>query len=265
MIRFSRAKASEPAQHDERTDDHIVAGLAIKPHGGVVARIAGHTFLPSLIGPASVVLDIGANQGQFARAIVRDFDCRVHAVEPNPYLCTSLQELAIPGVTVHGVALAGTRGLRPFLVMNNSEASRVASANDSKEGTVQVQAITLEELISQIPATASIDLIKMDIEGAELDVLEHVPAGLLECVRQLTIEFHQFVYPESRVRVEAIKKRFSNLGFWVVDFSRTNYDVLFVQPAASLSLRVRASVLFEKYHLRFRRGLSYWWARRHWQ
>jgi FkbM family methyltransferase len=258
MIRFSRARRYESVQDGECTDCCIAAGLATKVHNDVTARIAGHTFLPSLIGPSSVVLDIGANQGQFARAIVRDFDCRVHAVEPNPYLCASLQELAIPGVTVHGVALAGTRGLRPFLVMNNSEASHVASANDSKEGTVQVQTITLEDLISQIPATASIDLIKMDIEGAELDVLEHVPAGLLERVRQLTIEFHQFVYPESRVRVEAVKKRLSNLGFWVVDFSRTNYDVLFVQPAASVSLRIRASVLFEKYHLRFTRGLSYW-------
>ena len=258
MIRFSRARRYESVQDGECTDCSTAAGLATKVHNDVTARIAGHTFLPSLIGPASVVLDIGANQGQFARAIVRDFDCRVHAVEPNPYLCASLQELAIPGLTVHGVALAGTRGLRPFLVMNNSEASHVASASDSKEGTVQVQAITLEDLISQIRANASIDLIKMDIEGAELDVLEQVPAGLLERVRQLTIEFHQFVYPESRVRVEAVKKRFSNLGFWVVDFSRTNYDVLFVHPAASLSLLVRASVLFEKYHLRFTRGLSYW-------
>lgn len=205
-----------------------------------------------------MVLDIGANQGQFTRAIVRDFACRVHAVEPNPYLCTGFQESAIPGVTVHGVALAGTRGRRPFVVMNNSEASHVPNANDSKEGTVQVQAITLEDLISQIPATASIDLIKMDIEGAELDVLEHVPAVLLERVTQLTIEFHQFVYPQSRDRIEAVKKRFCDLGFWVVDFSRTNYDVLIVNPAARLSLRVRALVFFEKYHLRIRRGLSYW-------
>lgn len=258
MIRFSKARGYESAQDDECTDGRIAAGLATKAHNGVTARIAGHTFLPSLLGPDSVVLDIGANQGQFARAIVRDFDCRVHVVEPNPHLCTGLQELAIPGVTVHGVALAGTRGPRPFLVMNNSEASHLPDVNGSNEGTVQVNAVTLEDLISQIPVPARIDLIKMDIEGAELDVLEHVPAGPLDRVRQLTIEFHQFVCPESRVRVEAVKKRFSTLGFWVVDFSRTNYDVLFVHPAASLSLRVRASILFEKYHLRFRRGLSYW-------
>jgi hypothetical protein len=107
-----------------------------------------------------------------------------------------------------------------------------------------------------MPASPHVDLIKMDIEGAELDVLESAPTELLQSIRQLTIEFHEFVYPQSRARIEALKKRFRHLGFWVVDFSRTNYDVLFVHPAASLSLRVRASILLEKYYLRMKRGLS---------
>jgi hypothetical protein len=33
---------------------------------------------------------------------------------------------------------------------------------------------------------------------------------------------------------------------------------LVVHPAARLSLRLRVLVFFEKYHLRVRRGLSYW-------
>ena len=226
---------------------------------GYTARVAGHTFLTSLIGPASVVLDIGANQGQFTRTIVRDFGCRVHAVEPNPQLCAGLQSLSIPEVTVHGVALADAGGPRQFVVMNNSEASHFSIAKGSSEETVQVEAVTLEELISRMP-DASIDLIKMDIEGAELDVLERIPAGVLARVRQLTVEFHQFVSPESRGRIEAIKKRFYDLGFWVVDFSRTNYDVLFVHLNAKPRPHVRAWILCEKYRLRIKRGLSDWFG-----
>jgi FkbM family methyltransferase len=233
--------------------------LKNRESSGYTARVAGHTFLPSLIGPTSVVLDIGANQGQFTRTIVRDFGCRVHAIEPNPHLCAGLQSLAIPSVTVHGVALSDPGGPRQFVVMNNSEASHFSSANGSSEETVQVEAVTLEELISRVP-DASIDLIKMDIEGAELDVLERIPVGVLSRVRQLTVEFHQFVSPESRGRIEAIKKRFYNLGFWVVDFSRTNYDVLFVHLNAKPRPHVRASILCGKYRLRFKRGLSRWFG-----
>lgn len=256
-MRFSRARASESAKGVEQMDDQIGMGLATDSCGGVIARIAGPTFLASLVGPASVILDIGANQGQFTRAVVRKFGCRVHAVEPNPYLCTGLQESAIPGVTAHGVALADTPGPRPFLIVNNSESSRFSSASGASEGTVQVEAVTLEDLISEIPG-GSIDLIKMDIEGAELDVLERVPAGALARVRQFTIEFHEFVYPDSHARIEAVKKRFYDLGFWIVDFSRTNYDVLFVHPNARPSPHLRASILCDKYHLQIRRGLSYW-------
>jgi len=44
----------------------------------------------------------------------------------------------------------------------------------------------------------------MDIEGAELDGLERVPAGALPG-KAAAIEFHEFVYPDSHVRIEAVK------------------------------------------------------------
>src|ERR1700676_214704 len=72
MIRFSRASGLASAPDPESTEDRVAAGPVAKAHAGVTARIACHTFLPSLIGSASVVLYIGANQGQFTRSMVRD-------------------------------------------------------------------------------------------------------------------------------------------------------------------------------------------------
>jgi len=191
-----------------------------------------------------------------------NFGCKVHAVEPNPNLCAELQELAIPGVTVHAVALADTRGPRSFVLMNNSESSHFGVTKNSSETVVQVEGVTLEDLISEIPGTG-FDLIKMDVEGAELGVLECVPVRVLERVRQLTVEFHQFMYPESRLRIEAVKQRFLDAGFWVIDLSRTNYDVLFVHPNVRPSPAMRALVLCEKYRRQAKRGLSHWFGSRY--
>lgn len=235
-----------------RMGDKMIIEASSRHSGGVTALVCGHTFLPSLMGPVPLVLDIGANEGDFTRAMVQKFGCRVHALEPNPYLSASLQGLAIPGVTVHKVALADTRGPRQFVLMKNTEYSHFSSGGDS---SIQVEAVTLEDLVSQIPE-GSIDLIKMDIEGAELDILECLPLEVLERIRQITVEFHQFLYPESRLRVEAIKKRFRDAGFWIVDFSRSNYDVLFVHASALPTLRARALILFEKYRLGIRKRLS---------
>lgn len=40
------------------------------------------SLLPGYLGPESKVLDLGANRGEFARAIVKRFDCHCVAVEP---------------------------------------------------------------------------------------------------------------------------------------------------------------------------------------
>jgi len=60
---FSRARASESAKGVEQMDDEIGMGLATDSCGRCLARICGPPFLASPCGPASVILDIGANQG----------------------------------------------------------------------------------------------------------------------------------------------------------------------------------------------------------
>jgi FkbM family methyltransferase len=259
MIGPSRKMTPQSTKSVEWADDQARVGISTNSPDNVTTRIEGHTFLPSLVGPGSLVLDIGANHGQFTRAIARKFGCKVHAVEPNPLLCSGLQELAIPGVTVHGVALADTGGLRPFLLMDNSESSHFCNVDSANESVVYVKAMTLEDLIAAIPG-GCIDLIKMDVEGAELNALEGVPAKTIEGIKQLTVEFHQFLHPESRARIEAVKKRFSDSGFWVVDFSRTNYDVLFIHSSVRPRPYIRALIQYEKYKLQMGRGFSQWLA-----
>jgi FkbM family methyltransferase len=249
----------ESVKSAEHTNGKVATGINESSLRSVTARFAGHTFLPSLMGTTNLVLDIGANQGKFTRAMALNFGCKVHAVEPNPNLYAELQGAAIPGVTVHGVALAGSPGPRSFVLMDNPESSHFGATDNSSENVVQVEGVTLEELVSEIPGTG-FDLVKMDVEGAELDVLEHVPTRVLERIRQLTVEFHQFMYPESRGRIEAVKRRFVDSGFWVIDFSRTNYDVLFVHPSVRPNAAMRALVLCEKYRLRAKRGLNRWFG-----
>jgi hypothetical protein len=61
--------------------------------------------------------------------------------------------------------------------------------------------------------------------------------------------------------VEAIKRRFQNLGFWVVNFSLDNTDVLFVNADASGTGRLQYSRL--KYVTKYIEGIKRRWARRH--
>ena len=78
------------------------------------------------------------------------------------------------------------------------------------------------------------DLLKVDIEGAELDLFEAATVAELRCFRQITVEFHDFLWPEQAIRVDRAKRRLVLAGFRRIDFSLDSSEVLFVR-ADSLS------------------------------
>jgi FkbM family methyltransferase len=59
----------------------------------------------------------------------------------------------------------------------------------------KVNALTLEMFLRQ-NAISRVDLLKMDIEGSEIDVFEGATDEDLQRVDQFTIEFHSRIYPD---------------------------------------------------------------------
>jgi hypothetical protein len=93
--------------------------------------------------------------------------------------------------------------------------------------TVEVQATTIGELLARHGVHRAA-LVKLDIEGAELEILEAIDSATLARVDQLTVEFHDFIDPgQSAAVVDAIE-RMRRAGFLTVKFSRDNSDVLFI-------------------------------------
>src|SRR5665213_532398 len=62
---------------------------------GTTVEICNHSFLPRFVDSESVVVDLGANHGDFSRAIMRRFGCRVVAVEPVEELFNGIQRDAL--------------------------------------------------------------------------------------------------------------------------------------------------------------------------
>jgi FkbM family methyltransferase len=94
---------------------------------------------------------------------------RVFAFEPMPknllYLKEHLRLNSITNVTVIEAAVSDCSGVVSF-----DEGSHSSMGNISLQGTLQVKTITLDELIhtGEVPNP---DYIKLDVEGAEIQVL----------------------------------------------------------------------------------------------
>jgi Methyltransferase FkbM domain len=64
-----------------------------------------------------------------------------------------------------------------------------------------------------LTGVVEIDLLKLDIERAELDVIDSIDGETLGRIRQITVEFHDFFYPGMARRIQAVKQRLRRAGF----------------------------------------------------
>jgi FkbM family methyltransferase len=113
--------------------------------------------------PGDNFADVGANIGIYTIAAARR-GARVTSYEPNPETAVLLRRnVALNGVsdrvTIHEVAVAATPGTLPF----KSEGTLNWAARVDWAGGFDVQAATLE---------GSFDVVKIDVEGYELEVLK---------------------------------------------------------------------------------------------
>lgn len=190
----------------------------------VVERICVHTFVPELLGNDPITVDLGANRGVFAKAIAKRFGCVVHAVEPVPNLHQRLLE--IDGIEAHGGCLAPVAETVELHLPQGSDATLYPQS--ATGSTIRVPGETLGGFI-QAFAAPEIDLLKLDVEGAELPALEDTPTELLLLTRQITVEFHDWQRPQTSSRVRAVQERLKDIGFYCIRFSANNGDVLFIR------------------------------------
>lgn len=191
--------------------------------------VRGHHIWPAPLGPNSIVVDAGAYRGQFSATLITDYGCRSFLIEANPVFVAALE---IPGAAaIISGALAARDGATIFLHHSNPESGSIIPGPQgaSVEDGSHVEGISLATLMERF-RLSQIDLLKLDIEGAEFELLETTPDAVLRAISQITVEFHDFQARFARRALfEKARDRMHKLGFvcCVMSF-RTHGDVLFL-------------------------------------
>lgn len=139
-------------------------------YGGLPHERGTVKLLQRVLREGGVFIDVGANIGYFtklASALVGTTG-RVVAVEPMPAAQRLLQlnSATLHNVTIFTVALSDKNGTTTFYVRKKGDMSSLS--HDPCARPVQIRVSTLDELL---PDQSRIDLIKIDVEGSELEVL----------------------------------------------------------------------------------------------
>jgi len=190
-----------------------------------VGRVEGHSFIQGVLDAQSVVIDLGINQANFARDMHDLTGCRVLGVEAVPDLAAKAP--VHDWLTVENVAIASADGTVTMHLNQTGDATLRPDLSEADVTTVEVRATTLENFLAAHDV-ARVDLLKIDIEGAEFELFDTASNAVLERLAQITIEFHDFKNAALTPHVDRIKSRMRGLGFHCLTFSGNNSDVLFV-------------------------------------
>lgn len=190
-------------------------------------NVRGHTICPRWLNAESHVLDLGANEGWFSREIASRFGCRCYAVEPNPPLFEAIPSSEL--ISKYNLAITPTEARVPMYISANPEASSIyALRTEPAAATIEVAGVSLQEFIASnnIPR---VDLLKVDIEGAEIAMFDSTEDATLAAIGQVTVEFHAWSKQISVPDLNRVIRRLEGLGFFHISFSRRwGADSLFV-------------------------------------
>jgi FkbM family methyltransferase len=144
-------------------------------------------FVQQHIRPGDVAIDVGANVGLFTLLLAHQVwdRGRVIAYEPNPQLVPILRDnvamnwLAdrvevIPCAAAAGTGTARLQASRRFQMLSTIRTQEDALRSDARADSVETIEVQAKPLDAQIGRFERIDLVKVDVEGAE----EQVFAGM---------------------------------------------------------------------------------------
>lgn len=192
-----------------------------------IINLATHAVCPELLDREKVVLDLGAHVGEFATEIIRRFNCKVYAIEASPSVCAGIPEG--PLLRKFNVGICATSGPVSLNLCSNPEATSLKRlAGWAYRETITIPGTGLEEFV-RTHSVSRIDLLKVDIEGAEIEVLQSCSDAFLQSIEQITVEFHEWAGVSSRAEVKSIMRRLRVIGFFSFKLVRGNFsNVLFV-------------------------------------
>lgn len=203
--------------------------VRVKPREDLV-RIGsayGGWWVPAdLLGPDSVVYLAGAGEDiTFDLGLVKRFGCEVISLDPTPRAIAHVRENAsdVVGYQFLPVGLGGSARRERFYAP--ADPSHVSHSITNLQGTndyFEAELRTLPGLMAD-HGHDRVDLLKIDIEGAEYEVVEHLVADSV-LPRILCMEFDQ---PAPLPRMLALVRTLHGAGYYGAKVDR--YNVTFVQ------------------------------------
>lgn len=208
--------------------------LAGKPRQGVEVEVAsvrlgteygGYAVLLDRLGPDAVVYSLGLGEDiSFDLELIERCRCQVFGFDPTPRSIAWVKAQNPPAqLVVEELGVAAYDGTASFAPPKNPEhISHSMSAGSGAVGEVTFEVRRLATLMQKL-GHERLDLLKMDIEGAEYEVVDDLLASDIK-PPQLMLEFHHGMYGIPLSRTEATLEKLRAAGYRIFDAQPTGRE-----------------------------------------
>jgi FkbM family methyltransferase len=233
-------------------DQVTIAGMRLRVPGTRRIRlsvVAGnrrvHRLIDAATQPGALIVDVGAHTGfNTVHAAQRvGTHGRVVAVEPTDdaraVLLENINANHLTNVTVWAGAAGAARGEREFFVRGGVSAVNSLfreSFYAPVTSIVRVAVAPLDEIVEGTP-----DLVKIDVEGGELEVLAGMTRMLGSPGIQLIVEWHPILQVAAGYAADALPRWLLDKGFLLTAAGHFKTEPLVAAGIERLTERLRAS------------------------
>lgn len=210
----------------------------------VAGNLRMHRILDQYVQPGDTVVDVGANIGYntlYAAQRVGKHG-QVYAMEPAQdnlrILYTNLLLNNLHNVTVLPYAAGSSRGKQQFYLRGDISAVNSLYQDNFYHPitrTVEVYMFPLDDLLTTAPA-----LVKIDVEGGELEVLKGMSHLLQDHHMHLIIEWHPMLQQAAGYPPDALPRHLASLGYTIQIITHTSIQVLQLAHLPSITQRLLA-------------------------
>lgn len=203
----------------------------------VILESDGWKYIPELLGPDSIVYSLGVGDSiDLDMDLIHHYSLTVHAFDPTPYSLEWVSGLELPdNFKFHPWAAAGNDGtLRLFRRVNKrgkaSDVMWTADSNAADESDfVDAPAYTIATIMQKL-GHSRIDVLKIDVEGAEYAILDSL-GDVANLPTQLLVEYHHRFPGIGKQRTAASIDNLKKLGYRIFAISETGREIGFVLGA----------------------------------
>jgi FkbM family methyltransferase len=214
----------------------LFARMALKIRG--ITHTKPNYIYLDRFSEGGVAVDVGCGwEADFSQLMIGRHGLDAYGVDPTRKHASALHALEEKtNGKFHHLPLAVSResGHITFHESRDHESGSILNehTNIQNDETVsyEVESVALNDLLKRI-GTGRVDILKLDLEGAEYGLLESVTGQELEPFSQIFIEFHHHCTGYTRRDTRRMVKRITGNGFRVFTLDLHNY--LFYHDTAS--------------------------------